>query len=147
MKIFKKKKEKDLSPFILKILMLIDRKLVQCGIYLQKKTEKYSKNKKKVVLMAFCFVFVTESTLIVINSFQKNNIAFYTIAPIKIPRLTNGQNINPELTNDEFKRIERFRHFLDSNVIFRDSILTVRPLLTDTLNYLRQIYKQNENGK
>ncbi|MDQ2753709.1 MAG: hypothetical protein M3R72_11870 [Bacteroidota bacterium] len=147
MKIFKKKKEKELSPFIVKLLMFINRKLVQGSTHLQKKTEKYSKNKKKVFLMLFCFVFVSESTLIVINSFQKNNIALYTIAPIKIPRLTNGQNINPELTNGEFKRIEQFRHYLDSNVIFRDSVLTSRPHLIDTLNYLQQIYKQNENGK
>jgi hypothetical protein len=147
MKIFRKKRDKELSPFIVKLLIRINRKLVQWGIYLQSKTDKYSKNKKKVFLVVFCLIFLTAGTLVIIDSFQKDNVALYTVAPIRIIPITNEQNTAPQFTKDQYKRIEQFRHYLDSNVIYRDSLLEARPHLMDTLNYLQKIYKQNENGK
>lgn len=147
MKIFRRRKHKDLAPFIMVILIRINRKLMQWGIYLQSKTDKYSKNKKKVYLVVFCLVFLTDSTLVIVDSFQNGNVALYTIAPIRMVPLRNEQTIAPQFTKGEYKRIEQFRLYLDSNAVFRDSMLKVRPHLIDTLIYLQKIYKQNENGK
>lgn len=142
-----KKKDKELAPFVRKLLIDFSRRLLQFGRYLQKKTNRYSKNTKKGLLLLFCVVFITESTLVIIHSFQKNPISWVVIGSSRRLPVTQIPRKYPVFTKTESERIDQFRKYLDSHVIFRDSLLAARPHLMDTLNYLQKLYKQNENGK
>ena len=144
MKILGKKRNKELHPFIVRSLMRINQKLVQYANYLQQKTNHYSKRKRTLFLFLLCFVFVTESTVVIIRSLQKNNIASITVAPIRFITPNPGNPVHPVFSESEYRRIERFKHYLDSDKVFRDSFLAIRPRIMDTLNYLQKIYKKNE---
>ncbi len=147
MKISRKNRDKELHPFMVRLLMHINQKLLQYAGYLQQKTNHYSKRKRMVFLFLLCFVLVTESTIIIISSLQKNNIVSITVAPIRIITPPADNPIHPVFSESEYRRIERFKHYLDTNKTFRDSILASRPHLMDTLNFLQKIYKTNNNGK
>lgn len=147
MKIFRKKKDKELHPFITRLLTGINQKLLRYANYLQRVTNGYSRRKRMILLCLFCFVFVTESTIVIIRSLQKSNMSSYAVAPIRFIRPLNDYGIHPVFSESEYRRIEEFKHYLDSNKIFRDSLIASRPHLIDTLNFLQKIYKKNENGK
>lgn len=143
MKLLKRKKEKELHPFIIRLLAGFNQGLLRCACYLQRKTNGYSRRKRKWILFVFCFVFVTESIVVVFYGLQQSNRAFVTVAPIRSSPTPNFTDIPPVLSAGEFRRIEQFKHYLDSNSRFRDSLLAVRPHLMDTLTYLQKIYTQN----
>jgi hypothetical protein len=147
MKLFRRKKNKELHPFIVRLLMRINQKLLQYANYLQQKTNCYSRRKRIILLFLLCLVFVTESSVVIIRSLHKNNMVSITIAPIRIIAPPAYNRIHPAFSESEYRRIERFKHYLDSNKTFRDTILASRPHLIDTLNFLQKIYKINENGK
>jgi len=147
MKIFRKKRDKELHPFINRLLIRINQKLLRYANYLQQKTNNYSRRKRIVFLFLLCLVFVTESSVIIIRSLQKNNMVSITVAPIRIITPPADNPIHPVFSESEYRRIERFKHYLDTNKTFRDSILASRPHLMDTLNFLQKIYKTNDNGK
>jgi hypothetical protein len=147
MKLFRRKKNKELHPFIVRQLMRINQKLLQYANYLQQKTNGYSRRKRIVLLFLLCLVFVTESSVVIIRSLHKNNMASITITPIRIITPPPDNPSHPVFSESEYRRIENFKRYLDSNKIFRDSILVSRPHLMDTLNFLQKIYKKNENGK
>jgi len=142
MKLFK---NKELHPFVVRLLTRLNERLLQCAGFLQRKTNSYSRRKRIIFLFLLCLVFVTESTVVVFDSLQRNDNALITVAPMRfIPPAPVNHTGFP---GREYKRIEQFKHLLDSNKNFRDSILEVRPHLMDTLNYLQKIYKKNDNGK
>ena len=143
MKIFRKKKDKELHPFIMRLLTIVNQKLLQYANYLQRITNHYSRRKRKIFLFIFCCVFVTESTILIIRSFKKDNMISITVSPIRFIPPPGFNNIHPIFSESEIKRIEQFKHYLDSNQIFRDSLLATRPHLIDTLNYLQKIYTKN----
>jgi len=147
MKIFRKKRDKELHPFIGRLLAGINQKLLRYAGYLQQKTNHYSRRKRIVFLFLLCLVFVTESSVLIIRSLQRNDMISITVAPIRIITPPADNPIHPVFSESEYRRIERFKHYLDTNKTFRDSILASRPHLMDTLNFLQKIYKKNENGK
>ncbi len=147
MKIFRKKKDKELHPFITRQLMRINQKLLRYAGYLQQKTNHYSRRKRIIFLFLICLLFVTESSVVIIRSLQKNDTVSITVAPIRIIAPPADNLIHPVFSESEYRRIERFKHYLDTNKTFRDSILASRPHLMDTLNFLQKIYKTKENGK
>jgi hypothetical protein len=139
-KLFKRKKDKELHPFISRLLMRLNQRLLQCANFLQQKTNRYSRRKRIIFLFLICLVFVTESTVVVVKSLQRNDSTFITVAPIRfIKPAPVNHTVFP---GSEYKKIEQFKHLLDSNKSFRDSIVAVRPHLMDTLNYLQKIYKK-----
>jgi hypothetical protein len=143
MKIFRKNKNTELHPFITRLLIRFNQKLLQYASYLQRKTNFYSRRKRKVILFLFCLVFVTESTIVIIRSFKKDNMISITVSPIRFIPPPNFNNIHPVFLESEIRRIKQFKHYLDSNLIFRDSLLAAWPHLIDTLNYLQKIYTKN----
>jgi hypothetical protein len=147
MKISRKNRDKKLHPFINRLLIRINQELLQYANYLQQKTNGHSRRKRIILLFLLCLVFVTESSVVIIRSLRKNNMASITIAPIRIITPPADNPSHPVFSESEYRRIEKFKHYLDSNKTFRDSILTSRPHLIDTLNFLQKIYKKNENGK
>ena len=142
MKIFRKKKDKELHPFIARLLIRFNQKLLQYASYLQRKTNFYSRRKRKVILFLFCLVFVTESTIVIIRSLQKDNMVSITVAPIRFITPPADNPIHPVFSESEYRRIERFKHYLDTNKTFRDSILASRPHLMDTLNFYKKSIKK-----
>ncbi len=143
MKLFRrKKKDKELHPFIVRILMHLNQKLLHCSNYLQKKTNHYSNRKRKIILWIFCIVFVSESSFLIIRSLQKRDTVFYTVTPIKF--IPFNKISHPAFTGIEFKKIQQFKHYLDANKIFRESLLTERPRLMDTINFLEKVYQQKK---
>lgn len=147
MKIFRKKRDKELHPFINRLLIRINQKLLKYASYLQQKTNGYSRRKRIILLFLLCLVFVTDSSIVIIRSLHKNNTVSITVAPIRIITPPADNPIHPVFSESEYRRIERFKHYLDTNKTFRDSILASRPHLIDTLNFLQKIYKKKENGK
>lgn len=143
MKIFRKKKDKELHPFIMRLLTSVNQKLLQYANYLQQKTNHYSRCKRMIFLFLICFVFVTGSTVVIIRSLQKNDMVSITVTPIRFITPSSDNLIHPGFSESEYRRIEEFKHYLDSNQIFRDSLLATRPRLIDTLNYLQKIYTKN----
>jgi len=146
MKIFRKNNNRELPHCIIHFLKMINNKLLKFAKYLGQKTKYYSDSKKKLFLFLFCLVCVSESSIVIILSLQKVPAFSYSVTPIKIFQPEAPLN-RSGLPTRQYKRIKQFSHYLDSNTVFRDSILSVRPHLIDTLNFLKQIYKQDENGK
>ncbi len=135
MKLFKRKrKERELHPFIQKVLIWIHQKLLHCAHYMQQKTNQYSKYRLKIILMIFCIMFICESSFLIIHSLKENRSS-YTVTPIKFIRLKD-KVFRPVFTRTEFKKIQQFKHYIDSNTIFRDSLLKQRPGLMDTIKLL-----------
>ncbi len=147
MKIFRKNKSRELPHFMIRFLKMINNSLLKFAQYLQQKTKYYSDSKKKLFLFLFCLVFVTESSVLIILSLQKVPAFSYSVIPIKFIQPAEHTGISPGLPTTQFRKIEQFKHYLDSNTVFRDSLLAARPHLIDTLNFLKEMYKQNENGK
>ena len=142
MKLFKRKKDKELYPFISRLLIRLNQKLLEWANYLQQRTNNFSKRKRIVFLFVICGVFVTESAVVVVKSLQRDDSVLITVTPIRF--IVPTPRSHTFFPGSEYKRLEKFKHFLDSNKNFRDSILAARPYLVDTLNYLQKIYKQHE---
>ena len=142
MKLFKRKKDKELHPFVSRLLICLNQKLLECANYLQRRTNNFSRRKRIVFLFVICGVFVTESAVVVVKSLQRDDRVLITVTPIRF--IAPAPRSHTFFPGSEYKRIEQFKHLLDSNKKFRDSILAARPYLMDTLNYLQKIYKQHE---
>lgn len=147
MKIFKVNKNRELPHFMIRFLKMINNSMLKFAQYLEQKTKHSSDSKKKLFLFLFCLVFVTESSVLIILSLQKIPAFPYSVTSIKFIRPAEHKGISPVLPTIQFRKIEQFKHYLDSNTVFRDSLLSIRPHLMDTLNFLKEMYKQNENGK
>ena len=142
MKLFKRKKDKELYPFISRLLIRLNQKLLEWANYLQQRTNNFSRRKRIVFLFVICGVFVTESAVVVVKSLQRDDSVLITVTPIRF--ITPTPRNHTFFPGNEYKRIEQFKQLLNSNKNFRDSILADRPYLMDTLNYLQKIYKQHE---
>ncbi|HEY9364570.1 MAG TPA: hypothetical protein VIQ00_14990 [Chitinophagaceae bacterium] len=155
MKITQKKKReiKELHPSIMRILLLMNNGLKRCADWLQQKTNAFSIRKQKIILIVFCALFVSESLLVIHQSFRKGNADFYFITPIRtIPLLRQGTN-KSSISKDEFSRIHGFKIYLDSlqatsnGKLKSDSFLSSRPFLLDTIHYLENIYYEQETNR
>ena len=149
----KKRELKELHPFIMRILLLINDGLKRCAGWLQQKTNAFSIRKQKIILIVFCALFVSESLLVIHQSFRKENAGLYFITPIRpIPLLRQG-TIQPSISKDEFSRIHGFKIYLDSlkatsnGKLKSDSFLSSRPFLLDTIHYLENIYYEQQTKR
>ena len=147
MKKMRSKKQKELSAFTEKILQRVHHNLMKLASCLQRKTQHYSTNKKKFFLLLFCIVFTTESVVILILSLQNTTTFSYSITPIRLIRTIQAPKRATMMYDSGYNRIDKFRHYIDSDKSFRDHLLEARPHLMDTLNFLKDMYKQNDDGK
>lgn len=87
------------------------------------------------------------------QSFKKDNTDIYFISPIRTIPLLKEQRTRPVLNEQEFKRIHGFKIYLDSlqttarGKLKFDSLLSTRPHLTDTINYLENIYYEQQTNR
>jgi len=155
MKIFlkKNKEHKELHPFMVKALLWINKRLKLWAGWLQQKTNQYSIKKIKILLLLFCAIFLSESIWVLYQGFQKEKAGFFIISPIHTVPLLKEQIIRSDISEGEFKRIHSFKIYLDSlqntakGKLKFDSLLSDCPYIQDTINYLENIYYEQQTNR
>lgn len=125
--------------------------------YMQRKSDRLSNSIKKSLLISFCLLAGGCSLNLIISSFRTSNHTAFSVAPIKVPEhstKTREGNKHPSIiaTKDEFKKVQRFRYYMDSlsrslsGKRIHDSILVARPGLMDSVLIIEKIYNsRNKN--
>jgi len=155
MKLFpkQKRKQQELPPFLIRQLLYLNNKLHVFAAWLQQKTNGFSRKKIKMLFWGFCLIFLSVSIVVVYQSFKKDNTNLHFISPIQIIPLLKDQRIRPVINDWEFKRIHSYKVYLDSlqkttkGKLKFDSLLSTRPHLTDTINYLENLYYEQQTNR
>lgn len=151
-----KKKAKEVvppHPLRLKLQMQLEARLRQLAAFLQAKTTQWTTRKKKTVLILFCFAFAAASGWVAYDNLEKKPLATLRITPLHFVPLANDDEPTQHLPSKELRRVYCFKKYLDSlstNVkgqAVRDSLLRGRPHLMDTLNYLENIYNNEQKNE
>lgn len=148
MKLWRKNKKlkRELPSFITAGLKRFNGRLIAIANYLQHKTNSYSPKKKKFLLLLFVIVFLTESSIVTIQSITRKTKSLFTVARIKPILIESDKSVAPVITKAEFLRIHRFRNYIDSlntttqGRALKDSLLHNRPQLMDSVNFLINLY-------
>jgi hypothetical protein len=125
---------------------------------LQHQSEKFSCRTKKYSLLLFCVVSVGSSLYVFMEGFHDSTPKNIPIAQINVPlhAVESGkENISSFLliTRGEFNRIEKFSRYIDSLGLskegrrLRDSILSYRPGLMDSIGIIKKIYQSQSLKK
>ncbi len=102
---------------------------------------------RKIMLIATCFLIVAYSTILLGYGFNKIGTSFIKPVSVMLPVAIGKTNPNlPSGVPAFIKRIERFKHYLDSlgrtndGRKYRDSLLLRRPGLLDSIRNIERIY-------
>jgi hypothetical protein len=155
MKIFKRQKPnaQKLPPFIRRQLLRMDNKLYVLAAWLQQKTNGFSFKRIKILLVGFCFIFLSVSVIVIYQGLKFNDSNIYIISTIRTIPLLKETGRRPIINEQELKRIHAFKIFLDSlqttanGKLQIDSILSGSPHLIDTINYLENIYYEQQTNR
>ena len=155
MKLFRKqkKKQRELSPFLIRQLLYLNNKLRVFAAWLQQKTNEFSSKKIKMLFLVFCLIFLSVSIVVMYQSFKKDNRNLYFISPIRTIPLLKEPRIRSLINELEFKRIHSLKISLDSlqkttkGKLKFDSLVSARPHLTDTINYLENLYYEQQTNR
>jgi hypothetical protein len=155
MKLWRKVKrvEKELPSFLKTGLSRFNQRLIQVANYLQQKSNGYSIKKKKILLLLFVIVFITESCLVIIQSISQKNKTAIAVARIKTIPLQTEENQSSLITKEEFLKIKRFKKYIDclsttaKGRKLKDSLLQNRPHLMDSVNFLVNLYLEQSKTK
>jgi len=155
MKLFRKQKRKqrELPPFLVRQLLYLNNKLHVFAAWLQQKTNGFSSKKIKMLFLIFCLTFLSVSIIVMYQSFKKDNRNLHFISPIRTIPLLKEQRNRPAFNEQEFKRIHGFKMYLDSlqttakGKLKFDSLVSARPHLTDTINYLENLYYEQQTNR
>lgn len=120
--------------------------------YMQRRSERLSQNAKKWWLGLFCLFSVGCSIFLMIKSFTGTSKKNLSVAPIHVPihSIQTGEENTRSfhlITTEEFERIARFHHYVDSlersasGAKTRDSLLSLRPGLMDSIRILEKLYQ------
>ena len=148
MKLWRKNKniEKELPSFLKAGLIRFNGRLISIANSLQQRTNHYSPRKKKLLLLLFVTVFVTESSLVIIQSITRKSKTSIAATRIKTIPVEFEKNIAPLITKSEFIKIQKFKNYIDSLSTtaqgrkLKDSLLHNRPQLMDSVNFLINLY-------
>lgn len=149
----KRKENEEQHPFLVEIQVWIEGVLKQFAAFLQAKTAGYPAHKKKAFLCFFCLAFATASGWIAYNSIQERPLSTLRVAPLHFVPLVNGDEPSHPPPLKELQRVHQFKLYLDSlsaseqGQALRDSLLRGRPHLIDTLNYLEEIFNNEQKNK
>lgn len=125
--------------------------------YMQQKTNRLSPKRKKYSLVLFCALSVGCSMYLIIGSFAGSASKDFNVASIHVPvhSTQTGEETTRSfllITRKEFERIEQFRQYVDSlggsaaGMKVRDSLLSLRPGLMDSIRVIENLY-QLQNAK
>ena len=156
MKLFIKKKENNLRPKHNAFHNGLQRgyRRLQGGWAdgMSRFTKNFSKGKWMVSLILFVLLAGTGSVYVAVNSSTAKKNHSILIIRIKTPKYinetgeTNTSGIN--ISAAEFGRIKKFRVYMDSlagspsGKIFYDSIMSHRPRLMDSIEFIENYYQQ-----
>lgn len=148
MKLWRKNKKlrKELPFFLMAGLNRFNGRLITIANFLQQKTNHYSVRKKKLLLILFVIVFLTESSIVTIQSIRRKTKSSFTVTRIKPIPIESDEGIVLAITKGEFLKIQRFRNYIDSlnrtveGRKRKDSLLYNRQQLMDSVNFLINLY-------
>lgn len=144
----RKRKKRRVSPILVKFFVGINRRLRRLADNLQKRSGNYSTRTQKIVLSAFCLMFISISIYVAIEGVRNKPNNAYTIKAIKVIPLVEEKTIQPQVSVHELSRIHQFKIYLERlNKKARDSLLLNRPHLMDTLNFLETLYRNQIKSK
>lgn len=144
----RKKRERlnqPLSSLVTRALTCVNGRLIRCAEALQRETSRLSPQRLKGLLCLFCFIFLSASAYVVINSLHGKELSF-RIQPIQAMPLAKRPLQQSTISESEFIRLHRLRLSLDSlakspsGKILFDSLIKKHPNLLDTLKILENIY-------
>jgi hypothetical protein len=155
MKLWRRTKEagSELPDFLKEGLVQFNRQLLVAADFLQEKTEGYSARKKKIFLLLFVIVFVSESLVVTIKSFRTPTKNPITVSRIKTVPFERPDHQKLLITKEEFLKIQRFKIHIDSLTStaqgkkLKDSLLATRPELMDSVNTLINLYLEQLKTK
>lgn len=155
------KEKQDSNAFADKVAASIVTKCIRVqgkwADYIQRKTNRLSLKMRKYGLVLFCLLSVGCSLYLIIESFTGSSNKNFGATPIHMPvhSIQTGEEATRSfllITKKEFERIERFLHYVDSlggsvaGMKIRDSILSLRPGLMDSIRIIENLY-QIQNSK
>ena len=148
MKLWRKNKKlkREIPSFLTAALARVNGRLISIANFLQQKTNNYSPKKKKLVLLLFVIAFLTESSIITIQSLTRKTKSSFAVTRIKPILIESDKAVAPVITKTEFLRIQGFRNYIDSLSTttqgrkLKDSVLHNRPQLMDSVNFLINLY-------
>ena len=126
--------------------------------YMQRKTARLSHKAKMYCLLLFCLLSVGCSLYLILESFAGTSKKNLGLAPINVPvhAAQSGEEDTRSfllITKKEFERIEQFRLYLDSlgrsdtGMKIRDSLLSLRPGLMDSIRAVERLYQLQDSKK
>lgn len=126
--------------------------------FMQRKTARFTAKAKKYGLVLFCLLSVGCCLYLIIESFTVTPKKNLGVAPINIPKqpMQTGEGDTRSfllITKKEFERIEQFRLYLDSlgrshmGIKIRDSLLSLRPGLMDSIRAVEKLYQLQDSKK
>lgn len=150
MKLWRKNKVTDweLPSFLISGLTRFHQWLIRMANFLQQKTNSYSVKKKKLLLLLFTIVFLTESSIVTIQSLQRRNNSPISIGRIKAVPIENNLSDVTVITREELQKIKRFKNYIDSlsttakGKKISDSLLQSHPHLMDSINFLIKLFSE-----
>jgi hypothetical protein len=153
----KKPKEKQSpNPIADKVVASIVTKCIRAqekwANYMQRKTEGLSHKAKMYCLLLFCLLSVVCSFYLIFESFTGTSKQSLGFAPINVPihSTQTGEEATRSfhlITKKEFERIARFHHYVESlgrsvsGAKIRDSLLSMRPGLMDSIRVIEKLYQ------
>ena len=141
-----KNAEKELPSFLKTGLCRFNNRLISIADSLQQRTNHYSLRKKKVLLLLFVIVFLTESGVVTIQSIKGKNKTLVKVSRIKTIPVESNEEHTPQITKAEFLKIQTFKNYIDSLSTstegrkLKDSLLHNRPQLMDSVNFLINLF-------
>lgn len=144
-------KTKELNPAVARVLIKVKHSLKILTTWMQGKTNHLSPLTLSVALFIFCAVFVCECIFVVYQSFKTEDHISFHVTPIRSVPLPEKRDRSLLISETQFKRIHQFKIYIDSigatNKSQFDSILIMRPHLLDTINYLENLYYEQQANR
>ena len=140
------KSKKEINVNVLPRLLVglsdcCNKSLQLFATWLQQKSNHLSKRSRRLSLLFFCVVVTTVSVMLLAESLGKSTGIIYSVTPFKMVPVERVTPQGSVISLTEYRKIEHFRTYLDSlPQKSRDSLLSLRPHLLDTLDFLRIIY-------
>jgi hypothetical protein len=141
------KEVREVDARVVKILLSVRNWLNRFADCLQRKMNRLSFRRQKIVLALFCLAFVGVSFYVVVASFRRRSFS-YRHQPILVMPLLKEREVPATLPFQELSRIHRFKVHVDSlSTDERRRFLAGRTHLMDTVNFLESLYQKEINKK
>ncbi len=157
----KKDKQAESEDFVKNLFAKINLRLQVFAEYLKLKANKFTNQRKRVILVVFIISSATESAYVIASSLFKPDKIPITIVPIRKPKTgEESRRSKFTITPKEYKKITDYKRYLDSvntavvgkdvpdsRVLRRQGLIdTLRLLETIFINQQKQMLWKRKNG-